>query len=199
MGKIPGPIELIIQVIGAQSETPNGNIYIECTAYQKGQVAFWGTQGVNVRNLRSIVERNPPFKVTASFGWTPNPDFSDQHSLWIPEAAGLSFEEAVESGMNVCFVCRNRFIPSPQRSHMECKCPICGRDCVSYRPDLDRPVYRLKHTNPDPQWDCTPTYEITRDMIKSKALPSFRERLKNFNVPSSIPRITPAGIKAVVL
>jgi len=93
MGKIPGPIELTILVVGGQSETPNGNVYIECTAYQKEkQVAFWGTQGMNVQNLRSVVERNPPFNVKASFGWAPNPDFADQHSLWIPETADLSYE-----------------------------------------------------------------------------------------------------------
>ena len=93
MGKIPGPIELTIQKVGAQSETPNGNVYIECTASNKEkQVAFWGTQGMNVQNLRSVVERNPPFNVKASFGWAPNPDFADQHSLWIPETADLSYE-----------------------------------------------------------------------------------------------------------
>ena len=46
-----------------------------------------------VQNLRSIIERNPPFNVTASFGWTPNREFADRHSLWIPEEADLSFHK----------------------------------------------------------------------------------------------------------
>lgn len=102
MGKIPGPIKLTILVVGPQKFTPseNGNTYIECSFVKDGQVekekqvAFWGTQGKNVRNLRGIIGRNPQFNVTVSFGWTPNANYADRHKLWIPEEAELSFEES---------------------------------------------------------------------------------------------------------
>lgn len=101
MSKIPGPIKVTILEIGPQKFTPseNGNTYIECSVLKNGQVgnkeqiAFWGTQGKNVRNLRALLERNPPFNVSANFGWIPNANYADRHSLWIPEAAELLFQE----------------------------------------------------------------------------------------------------------
>ena len=103
--------------------------------------------------------------------------------------------------MNVCDICRNHFTPGPQGSHRECICPVCGRDCMSYRPNPNQFVFRVEHSDHNPQFDCVPIYEITRDVVvqRHENLPSYKPLLKNFNSSGSIPRITPNGIVAISL
>ena len=97
--------------------------------------------------------------------------------------------------MNMCDVCRNGFTPNLQGSHWECKCPDCGTDCISYRPNSNQLVYRIEHSNLDPQLGCAPIYEITRDVLTNtsrETLTSYRIFLESFNRTGSIPRISPS-------
>lgn len=93
MGKIPGPIAMTVNSFDRLLREAKNGIFIECSTQEKGTVAFWGTQGKNNRNIKYLLEKTPPFKISAEFGWTPNPNYTDQHKLWIPEAAGIRLVE----------------------------------------------------------------------------------------------------------